>query len=89
MLDTTSVDPTQITDQLMQQFAGILMLVTIVSLVLTAIILTLWIVSLVRKWQMQKAISEMRDILREMNERQKQQTPLHDKPVILKEERLP
>lgn len=89
MLDTTSVDPTQITDQLTQQFAGILMLVTIVSLVLTAIILTLWIVSLVRKWQMQKAISEMRDILREINERQKQQTPLHDKPVVLKEERLP
>ncbi|AHB42128.1 hypothetical protein RAAC3_TM7C00001G0266 [Candidatus Saccharibacteria bacterium RAAC3_TM7_1] len=89
MLDTTSVDPTQITDQLTQQFAGILMLVIIVSLVLTAIILTLWIVSLVRKWQMQKAISEMRDILREINERQKQQTPLHDKPVVLKEERLP
>ena len=89
MLDPTTTDPTKIADQFAQQFAGIFMLITIVSLAFTVIILALWIVSLVRRWQMQKAITEMRDILREMNERDKRRMPPHNQPVILPEKELP
>ena len=70
---------TQMLDLLSGQSVGklssslndIVMYVTIGSITITIIVLTLWIIGHIHRRQVQNATIEIRDILREMNERDK------------------
>ena len=73
--------PTDQLNALTDQFIGIITLVTIVSIVLTVIVLTLWIIGWVQKMKMHRAILDIQRTLAEMNEREKarfQKPTLHE-----------
>ena len=66
-----SVDPNQLINSALAPYAGLFLIVTIGSVILTILLLIVWIMSLVRKRKVQAAIFDIQSQLHQMNEREK------------------
>ena len=69
------IDYNQISDlvskQINDSFGGVFQYFAIGSLILASLIVVIWIINSIRKWMVQRAVFDIRDNVREMNERQK------------------
>ncbi|GEM_PF-5865209 len=67
-------NPTNPVAGLNDKLNTVITFVTIFSIVITLLCFVLWIVSWIQRRKVQKAILQMRDVLVEMNERDKERT---------------